>query len=91
MLGYVGFQGMTICVKEYEGNKKKNQDKMKGNIHIRGLISQELIFFKRGMVGTLIIGSNTFQVPIYAKCSCMLMHAKVFQGMLGTTRHANTC
>ena len=32
---------------------------------IRGLISQEFIFLKRGMLGTLIIGSNTCQVLMY--------------------------
>ena len=82
---------MPICVKEYQGNKKKNEAKMKVYEHIRGLISEDFIFFKRGMLGTLIIGSNTCQVPMCAKCLYMLMHAKVFQGMLGTTEHVNTC
>ena len=82
---------MPICVKEYQGNKKKNQAKMKGNEHIRGLIGKDFIFFKRGMRGTLIIASKTCQVPMCAKRSCMLMHSKVFQGMLGTIRYANAC
>ena len=58
---------MLICVKEFQGNKRNNQAKMKGNEHIRGLISRDFIFFKRGMIGTLIICSNTCQVPMCAK------------------------
>jgi len=58
---------MPICVKEFQGNKRKNQDKMQGNEHIRELTSHDFIFFKRSMLGTLIIGSNTCQVPTYAK------------------------
>ena len=35
---------------------------------IRGLISWDFIFFKRGIVVTLIIGHNTCQVALCAKC-----------------------
>ena len=35
---------------------------------IRGLISRDFIFFKRGMLVTLIIGPNTCQVALCAKC-----------------------
>ena len=84
VLGYA-----NMC-EENQGNKKKNQVKMQGNEHIRGLISQEFILSKRGMLSTLILCFNTCQVPMCAKCSCMLMHAKVLRGMLGTIRHANT-
>ena len=59
---------MPICVKEYQGNKRNNQAKMQGNEHIRGLISWYFIFLKMGMLGTLIIGPNTFQIPLCAKC-----------------------
>ncbi len=57
----------NMC-QEFQGNKTNNQAKMKGNEHIIGLISRDFIFFKRGMLGTLIICSNTFQVPMRAKC-----------------------
>ena len=35
---------------------------------IRGLISWDFIFFKRGMLTILIIGPNKFQVAVCAKC-----------------------
>ena len=52
-------QGVGIC--EYLSRKKKEEP-------IRGLISQDFIFLKRGMLGTLIIGPNTCQVALCAKC-----------------------
>lgn len=58
---------MPICVKEYQGNKNNNQAKMKGNEQIRRLISEDFIFFKTDMLGTLIRGPNTCQVPMCAK------------------------
>jgi len=67
MLGCVGRLGMSICVKECQGKKRKNQAKMQGIEQIRGLISQDVIFFERDMLGTLIIGSNTCQVSMCAK------------------------
>ena len=54
---------------------------MQRNEHIRGLISEGFTFFKRGMLGTLTIGSNTYHVSMNAKFSCMSMLAKVFRGM----------
>jgi len=65
MLGCVGYQAMPICVEECQGKKWKNRDKIQGNEHIRGLGSQYFIFFKRGILGTLIIGSNTCKVLMY--------------------------
>ena len=52
-------QGARVC--QYVSRKQKNEP-------IRGLISHEFIFFQMGMLGTLIIGPNTFQVALCAKC-----------------------
>ena len=58
---------MPIYVKDFQDNKRNNQAKILGNEHIRGLISWDFIFFKMGMLGTLIIGLNTCKVPMCAK------------------------
>ena len=52
-------QGARVC--QYVSRQQKEEP-------IRGLISQEFIFLKRGMLGTLIIGPNTCQVALCAKC-----------------------
>ena len=59
---------MPICVKDFQGKKRNNRAKMQVNEHIKGLISHDFIFLKRGMLGTLIICSNTCQMPMCAKC-----------------------
>ena len=68
MLGCAGCHIMPTCVKEFQGNKRNKQAKMQLNEHIRELISRDFIFFKRGMLGILIIFSNTCQVKMCAKC-----------------------
>ena len=52
-------QGARVC--QYVSRQQKEEP-------IRGLISQDFIFFKRGMLGTLIIGPNTYQLSLCAKC-----------------------
>ena len=52
-------QGARVC--QYVSRQQKEAP-------IRGLISQDFIFLKRIMLGTLIIGPNTFQVALCAKC-----------------------
>ena len=61
---------------------------MEGNEHIRGLISCDFIFFKRGMLSTLIICSNTCQVLMYVNAICQgvprhVRDYKACQHMLG--------
>jgi len=90
---------MPICVKECQGNKRKKQAKIKGNEHIRGLKSRDFIFFKMGMLGRLIIWSNTCQVLMYINAfQGVPGHARdyrAFQHMLGECYdmlwHANMC
>ena len=74
---------------------------MKGNEHIRGLISQDFIFFERGMLGTLIVCSNTCQVLMFVNailCQGVLGHARdyrAWQHMIGECYamiwHASMC
>ena len=52
-------QGARVC--QYVSRKQKEEP-------IRGLIIQEFIFLKRGMLGTLIIGPNTCHVVLCSKC-----------------------
>ena len=46
---------------QYVSRKQKEEP-------IRGLISRDFIFFKRGILVTLIIGPNRCQVELCAKC-----------------------
>ena len=55
--------GVTIHVRDYQGNKKEKQVKIQGNEHIIGLISHQFTFSKRGMLCTPTIGRNECQVP----------------------------
>ena len=55
-------QGARVCQYVSRSFKEKKEEP------IRGLISQDFIFLKRGMLGTLIIGPNTCQVALCAKC-----------------------
>ena len=56
-------KGVTICAKDYQGNKKEKKFKLQGNEHIRGLISHQFTFSRRGMLGTPTLGGNRCQVP----------------------------
>ena len=53
-------QGARVC--KYVSRQQKEEP------ILRGLISQDFIFLKRGMLGTLIIGPNTCQLELCAKC-----------------------
>ena len=60
------YKGVTMHAKDYQGNKREEQVKLKGNEHIIGLISHQFTFPMRGMLGTPTLGS------IGAKCQCIL-------------------
>ena len=49
-------------VRDFQDNKRKKKVKLQGNEHIRGLISHQFTFSKRGMLGTLTVGGNRRQV-----------------------------
>ena len=55
-------KGVSMHVKECQDKKREKKDKLHGNEHIRGLISHQFTFSKRGMRGTLTLGGNRFQV-----------------------------
>ena len=59
MSGAKDVQGAKVC--QYVSRQQKEEP-------IIGLISRDFIFFKRGMLGTLIIGPNTCEVALCAKC-----------------------
>ena len=58
MPGAKDVQGARVC--QYVSRQQKEEP-------IRGLISQDFIFLKMGILGTLIIGPNTRQVELCAK------------------------
>ena len=53
-------KGVTIHVRDYEGNKKDKKVKVQGNEHIRGLVSHQFTFYRRGMLDTPTIGGSRF-------------------------------
>jgi len=55
-------KGVSMHAKDCQGKKKEKQVKLQGNEHIRGLISHQFTFSKRGMLGTPTLGGNRFQV-----------------------------
>ena len=57
-------KGVSMRAKDYQGKKREKQVKLQGNEHIRGLISHQFTFSKRGMLNTLTLGDNRFQVQI---------------------------
>jgi len=46
-------KAVTIRVRDCQGNTKEKQVKLQVNEHIRGLISHQFTFSKRGMIGTV--------------------------------------
>ena len=57
------YKGVTMYVRDCQGNKMEEQVKLQGNDHILGLISHQFTFFMRGMLGTPKLGANMCQVP----------------------------
>ena len=57
-------KGVLMSTRDYQGNKREKKVKLQGNEHIRGLISHQFTFSKRGMLGTPSVGSNRCQVQI---------------------------
>ena len=55
-------KSVSMRVREFQDNKREKKVKLQGNEHIRGLISHQFTFSKRGMLGTLTLGGNRFQV-----------------------------
>jgi len=55
--------GVKMHARDCQGEKREKQVKLQGNEHIRGLISHQFTFSKRGMLGTPTLGSNRCQVP----------------------------
>ena len=49
-----------------QGKKREKQVKLQGNEHIRGLISHKFTFSKRGILGTLTLGGNRWQVKSFS-------------------------
>ena len=56
------FKGVLMCARECQGNKREKQVKLQGNEHIRGLMSHQFTFSKRGVLGTPTLGANRCQV-----------------------------
>ena len=57
-------KGVSMRVRGCQDNRMEKKVKLKGNEHIRGLISQQFTFSKRGMLGTPTLGNNRCQVQI---------------------------
>ena len=55
-------KGVTMCVKDGQGNKMEKQVKLQGDEHIRGFIRHQFTFSMRGMLGTPTLGVNRCQV-----------------------------
>ena len=55
--------GVTIHVRDYQGNKKVKQVKIQGNEHIIGSISLQCTFSRRVMLCAPTLGGNECQVP----------------------------
>ena len=55
-------KGVSMRVKDCQDNKREKKVKLQGNEHIKGLISHQFTFSKRGMLGTLTLGGNRCQV-----------------------------
>lgn len=55
--------GMTMRARDFHGNKREKYVNLEGNEHIRGLISHQFTFSKRGTLGTTTLGANRCQVP----------------------------
>ena len=56
-------KGVTMHVRDGEGNKTEKQVKLQGDEHTRGFISHQFTFSVRDMLGTPTLGANRFQVP----------------------------
>ena len=52
------FKGVSVHVKDSQGNKMEKQVKLQGKEHIRGLVIHQFTFSKRGMLGTPTLGRN---------------------------------
>jgi len=52
------WKGVTLRVRDCQGNKNEKQVKLQGNEHIRGLISHQFTFSNRGILGTPRLGAN---------------------------------
>ena len=51
-------KGVTMRVRDGQGNKMEKLVKIKGDEHIRGLINHQFTFFTRGMLDTPTLGVN---------------------------------
>ena len=56
------YKGVSMCARDFQGNKREKQVKLQGNEHIRELISHQFNFSKRGMLGTPTLGANRCRV-----------------------------
>ena len=54
----------NMRARDCQGNKREKQVKLHVNEHIRGLISHQFTFSKRGMLGTPKLGTNRCRVQI---------------------------
>ena len=55
-------KGVTMRVRDGQGNKTEKNIKIQGDEHIRGLISHQFTFSVRRMLGTPTLGANRCQV-----------------------------
>ena len=65
MLSDKACQDVQACVNACQGmsrQQKGEKVKLQNNEHIRGLISHQFTFSKRGMLGTPTLGNNRCQV-----------------------------
>ena len=45
-------KGVSMCVRDFQDNKREKKFRLQGNEHIIGLINHQFTFSKRGMLGT---------------------------------------
>ena len=55
-------KGVSMRVKDCQDKKREKKVKLKGNEHIRGLISHEFTFSNKGMLHTPTLGANKCQM-----------------------------
>ena len=55
-------KGVSMRARDCQGKKREKQVKLQGNEHIRGLISHQFTFSKKGMLDTPTLGANRCQV-----------------------------
>ena len=79
-------KGVSMHVREFQDNIREKKVKLQGNEHIRGLISHQFTFSKRGMLGTPTLGAKC-KVLVHSKCQVFLCcFSSTFQQLIITNK-----